>query len=127
MNIRGLFGDFISKAAAKRGIDKKQFIISYVSLFIILALLMTATFSWFTVKDTATIDGSAFTLSAASGLRVNQGEDMSGQIKLATDVKLAEASSVDGRNIYFPTTGTFSDTTSEMTFREGTVGDKNKL
>lgn len=127
MNIREALSQVFSKAVTKRFVGKKHFITTYVSLFIIMALLMTATFSWFTVKDSATIDGSTFTLSASSGLRVNQGDDISGQVKLATDVKLAEASSVDGRNIYFPTTGTFTNTTSQMTFREGNVGDKNKL
>lgn len=127
MNIRAEFRNLLSKATSKRVVGKKQFITSYVSLFVFFVLLVTTTVSWFTIKDSATIDGSTFSLSASSGLRVNQGEDKSGQVRLATDVKLAEASSVDGRNIYFPTTGTFSNTTSEMTFREGNVGDKNKL
>ncbi len=125
MYIKNTVKKLLVNAANKRVVSKKQLLTSYVSLFLIFCILMTATFSWFTSKDTASIDTSAVSLSASSGLRVNNGEDFSGVVQLAKNVKLAEASSVDGRNMYFPTTGTFEDETDNMVFREGNVGDKN--
>ena len=113
------------KVTDGRKVSRKQLMTSYISLFLAVSILSVATFSWFTAVDKTTIDTSAVTVTNSSGLRVNNGEDISSNIILSKEVKLAEASSVDGRNMYFPTTGTFSDTTSEMIFREGNVGDKN--
>lgn len=128
-------GYLLIKATEKRTVSKKQLLTSCVSFFLSLAILLTATFSWFTVHDKVWVDSDAVTVTHSSGLRVNHGEDISSNITLSETVKLAEASSVDGRNIFFPTTGTFFDDsvtaqnshekTSQMIFREGNVGDKN--
>lgn len=125
MHIKDTVKKMLASVSGKRVAGKRRLTTSYVSLFLILCLLVTATFSWFTNKNTASIDTSLVTLSASSGLRVNNGEDFTGVVQLAKNVKLAEASSVDGRNMYFPTTGTFDDETENMVFREGNVGDKN--
>lgn len=82
--------------------------------------------AWFTVKDTASINSQAFSLESSAALRVNDGqEDLSNHL-VVKDFKLEEASSVDGRNMFFPSEGNFKDSTSAMKFREGTVGDRNK-
>ena len=125
MAIKGVFEKLLIKASANKVVSKKQLFISYISLFLAFVMLATATFSWFTAKDLARVDTSAVTMTASSGLRVNNGIDLSGIVKLSENVKLAEASSIDGRNMYFPTSGTFSNTTSEMIFRDGNAGDKN--
>lgn len=84
------------------------------------------TVAWFTVKDTASINSQAFSLESSAALRVNDGqEDLSNHL-VVKDFKLEEASSVDGRNMFFPSEGNFKDSTSAMKFREGTVGDRNK-
>ena len=62
-------------------------------------------------------------------MRVNKGEEIRNTITVK-DAKLKEASSVDGRNMFFPVDRGYgvegqSVDTSEMKFREGTVGDKN--
>ncbi len=134
MNNLSVIELLLVKATEKRKISKRTLMKSYISLFLAFSILAVTTFSWFTMNDTATVTSSAVEVSASSGLRVNQGEDLSSNIVLSADVKLAEASSVDGRNIFFPTTGTFPDEnsnaenkmdTSKMIFREGNVGDKN--
>lgn len=98
---------------------------SYISLFLAFVVLGVSTLSWFTTKEDATIDAGAITMVASAGMRVNNGEDLSGIVRLAENVTLGEASSVDGRNMFFPTTGTFTSKTSEMVFREGNAGDRN--
>lgn len=98
---------------------------SYISLFLAFVVLGVSTLSWFTTKEDAIIDAGAITMVASAGMRVNNGEDLSGIVRLAENVTLGEASSVDGRNMFFPTTGTFTSKTSEMVFREGNAGDRN--
>lgn len=104
----------------------KRVSVSYISIFLVLVLIITTTISWFTFQSTASIDSTEFTMKASSGLRVNDGEDLENHIRL-DQFLLAEASSVDGRNMYFPSEGNFTDNTGEMTFREGNAGDKNVL
>lgn len=105
---------------------QKKLAKSYISVFLVLILLVTSTFAWFSVIDLTGIDSNAFKMVAATGLRVNDGEDISNTIKLEQQT-LTEASSVDGRNLYFPTTGTFNSDTASMLFREANAGDKNVL
>ena len=88
--------------------------------------MLVTTGAWFTVKDTASINSQAFSLESSAALRVNDGqEDLSNHL-VVKDFKLEEASSVDGRNMFFPSEGNFKDSTSAMKFREGTAGDRNK-
>ena len=107
-----------------KSFNLKKISTSYISIFLILLLLLSTTLAWFTINDTAYVDSDTFTLESVSGLRVNDGEDLKNEIKIENMI-LSEASSVDGRNMFFPTTGTFKSNTSEMTFREGNAGDKN--
>lgn len=109
-----------------RLLGRKKLAISYVSLFLVFTLVLVTTVAWFTVKDTASINSQAFSLESSAALRVNDGqEDLSNHL-VVKDFKLEEASSVDGRNMFFPSEGNFKDSTSAMKFREGTVGDRNK-
>lgn len=116
----------ISASYSCRRISSKRISTSYISLFLVLLLLTTTTVSWFTITDSAKVNSETFTMESSSGLRVNDGEDLKNHIRLDNMV-LAEASSVDGRNVFFPAEGNFSNKTSEMKFREGNVGDKNVL
>ena len=107
-------------------LGRKKLAISYVSLFLVFTLVLVTTVAWFTVKDTASINSQAFSLESSAALRVNDGqEDLSNHL-VVKGFKLEEASSVDGRNMFFPSEGNFKDSTSAMKFREGTAGDRNK-
>lgn len=119
--LAGKYESFFSNRITRR----KSLPLSYASLFLAVIILVTGTVSWFTVHDTASIDSENLRFDSSTGLRVNDGEDLTNHIRF-DDFTLAEASSVDGRNLYFPTTGTFSDQTELMKFREGNVGDKNQ-
>ena len=106
-------------------VTKKKLVSSYISLFLSFVVLITSTISWFTIVQTVSVKSNVFTMYSSSGLRVNEGEDISNHIYL-DDIYLYESSSVDGRNMFFPTKGTFSSNTSSMIFREGTAGDCNQ-
>ena len=103
----------------------KKAAFSYISLFLIVMVLIGTTVSWFTVQDTATLESGVMVFNSGSGLRVNDGEDITNHIKVK-NFKLDEASSVDGRNIFLPNGKLQSGVTGEMLYREATAGDKNK-
>lgn len=124
MNFKKLAGKYES-LFSNRITRRKSLPLSYASLFLAILIFITGTVSWFTVHDTAKIDSTNLKFEASTGLRVNDGEDLTNHLKLE-NFKLEEASSVDGRNFFFPTTGTFVSQTELMKFREGNVGDKNQ-
>lgn len=103
----------------------KKAAFSYVSLFLIIMVLVGTTVSWFTVQDTATLKSDVMVFNSGSGLRVNDGEDITNHIKVE-NFKLDETSSVDGRNIFLPNGNLQSGVTGDMLYREATAGDKNK-
>nr|WP_294038423.1 hypothetical protein [uncultured Ruminococcus sp.] len=129
MKLKDKFCNFLNGLVDSRLNNTKKVTTSYVALFLVLSIFAVSTFSWFTIRDTATIDSETFSLESAAGMRVNKGEEIRNTITVK-EAKLKEASSVDGRNIFFPVDRGYGDEgqsvdTSEMKFREGTVGDKN--
>lgn len=129
MKLKDKFCNFLNGLVDSRLNNTKKVTTSYVALFLVLSIFAVSTFSWFTIRDTATIDSESFSLDSAAGMRVNKGEEIRNTITV-NNAKLKEASSVDGRNMFFPVDRGYGDEgqsvdTSEMKFREGTVGDKN--
>lgn len=122
-NIRNTLTKIVSKAVVKRKTSKKQLSLSIVSLILALLILVSATYCWYALaKGTGTANN--VNLTAGNGLRVNDLGDTSKKFK--DDSFLLPASSVDGRNLFFPTDGTdFSTETSRMTFRSANAGDRN--
>ena len=130
MKLKDKFCNYLNGLVDSRLNNTKKVTTSYVALFLVLSIFAVSTFSWFTIRDTATIDSDPFTLDSAAGMRVNKGEEIRNTITV-NNATLKEASSVDGRNMFFPVDRGYGDEgksvdTSEMKFREGTVGDKNK-
>ena len=126
MKLKERMQNSIFALSDNRLLGRKKLAISYVSLFLVFTLVLVTTVAWFTVKDTASINSQAFSLESSAALRVNDGqEDLSNHL-VVKGFKLEEASSVDGRNMFFPSEGNFKDSTSAMKFREGTAGDRNK-
>lgn len=129
MKLKDKFCNFLNGLVDSRLNNTKKVTTSYVALFLVLSIFAVSTFSWFTIRDTATIDSDPFSLESAAGMRVNKGEEIRNTITVK-QAKLKEASSVDGRNMFFPVDRGYGDKgqsvdTNEMKFREGTVGDKN--
>lgn len=90
-------------------------------------VLVGSTVSWFTIKDNANINSNIMNFNSGTGLRVNDGEDITNHIKVE-NFKIDEASSVDGRNLFFPNNNVDGDNnlTYSLQYRDATVGDKNK-
>lgn len=107
--------------------DKKtsrQLLMSVISLVLASVVLATTTFSWFSIK-TSELEANNFKLDCGKGLRVNDSGTSELQFSQVNKY-LIPASSVDGRNLFFPADGSdFSSVTSAMTFRSANVGDKN--
>ena len=122
MDLKALFNSLTVKAKQHKSVGKKL-AKSYVSLFLVLILGVSSTFAWFTEKEAAKINSGDMEFQSASSLRINKDKSASNIIRIEKAV-LDEASSTDGRNIYFPLDKSFTGTTSEMRFREANAGDR---
>lgn len=118
---------YVSKHAGDVTNSLKKAAYSYISLFLVVMVLVGTTVSWFTIKDNANINSNIMKFNSGTGLRVNDGEDITNHIKV-DDFKIDEASSVDGRNLFFPNKNVDDDNnlTYSLQYRDATVGDKNK-
>lgn len=113
----------VSKAVVAQKISRKQLILSIVSLVIASMILVSATYCWYALAK-GTGEANNINLTVGNGLRVNDLGDTSQKFK--DDSFLLPASSVDGRNLFFPTDGTdFSSETTRMAFRSANAGDRN--
>ena len=101
-----------------------KFAKAYVSLFLVLIIGITSSFAWFAQRKAAQINANALEFQSASSLRINKEQNASNIITI-DNVVLDEASSTDGRNIYFPLDKSFTTNAADMYFREGNTGDRN--
>lgn len=118
-----------NKLKLNKGLSK-----SYVSLFLVVVLMVGSTTAWFATKDTINIESETIAMNGSSGITDSTFKPKQTEV-IVPNFKLEEASSVDGRNIYFPATFTKNvsddsssnmDTqTTNMVYREGNAGDKN--
>lgn len=74
---------------------------SYVSLFVIVTLVVVGTLAWFTAKDQIGINSPLLEFNSSSGIHDSEMQTLQDKIEIPY-FRLEEASSVDGRNIYFP-------------------------
>lgn len=118
---------YVSKHCGNVSHSFKGISYSYISLFLVVMVLIGSTVSWFTIKDNANINSNIMNFNSGTGLRVNDGEDITNHIKV-DNFKIDEASSVDGRNLFFPNKNVDGDNnlTYSLQYRDATVGDKNQ-
>lgn len=118
---------YVSKHAGDVTHSLKKAAYSYISLFLVVMVLVGTTVSWFTIKDNANINSNIMNFNSGTGLRVNDGEDITNHIKV-DNFKIDEASSVDGRNLFFPNKNVDggNNLTYSLQYRDATVGDKNQ-
>ena len=120
---RSRFSAVVSSAVASRKTNKKQLALSIISLILAAVVLTTGTYCWFALSKSKG-EGKNINLVVGNGLRVNDLGEASQ--KFNDKSYLQPASSVDGRNLFFPTDGTdFSKETALMTFRSANAGDRN--
>lgn len=123
MDLKILFKALAEKAKQSKKYSAK-IAKTYVSLFLVLILGVSSTFAWFAQRKAASIQANNLEFQSASSLRINKDKSASNIIRIDKAV-LDEASSMDGRNIYFPLDKSFSANTDDMRFREGNKGDEN--
>lgn len=114
--------------------DIKSFVRSIVALLMTVMLVFGSTFAWIEGSKNAKAEGEECTISAGAGLRfigVDDGDIKNGVLTLPNSSKLEDCSSVDGRNIFIPTTGSIrpstasASTTTNLKFRSAVESDKN--
>lgn len=118
---------YVSKHCGNVSRSFKDAAYSYISLFLVVMVLVGTTVSWFPIKDNANINSNIMNFNSGTGLRVNDGEDITNHIKV-DNFKIDEASSVDGRNLFFPNKNVDggNNLTYSLQYRDATVGDKNQ-
>ena len=116
-----------------------ELIKSIVALAIILVLFISVTFAWLSANVSTNIDTNEFiTIAADAGLNMSYGygDNNQGQMEFPSDCVLQEASSFEGRIIFFPlyvqspsakdmSEGVFNRS-DLLYYREASAIDKNK-
>lgn len=113
--------------------DFKTFLRAIIALLVSVMLVFGCTFAWIEGSKNAGTAGDECTVTAGAGLQFlgfNSGDISEDNVlTLPNNVKYTDCSSVDGRNFYFPTTGSISTTTTSTTnnlvFRKGVEADQN--
>lgn len=123
MNLKAFFKAIVVKARLTLS-GSKKFAKSYVSLFLVLLIGATSTIAWFTEQKAAELSSGNLKFESASSLRISK-DDYAYSNFYIKNIMLDEASSVDGRNVYFPLGESFTEKTANMQFREANVGDEN--
>ena len=107
-------------------------VIPIIAVFEVIVLIAVGSFAWYFFNANKTLSSGVITVNADSGLEIDfKDADKSTFIDIFDYIDkqnfyFEPASSVDGRNIVFPTSGTFGSTnTTSMVFRDGTVNDIN--
>ena len=126
----------MSKNSRKKKSTKEYksagFLIPAIAILETIVLIAVSSFAWYYYASEKTLSSAIVTVNADSGLEIDfKDADNTNYIDVwryldRQDFAFEPASSVDGREIFFPTSGTFgSDATKSMTFREGTGNDVN--
>lgn len=112
--------------------DFKSFIRSILALLMAVMLVLGSTFAWIEGSKKAEANGNECTVSAGAGLQFLGTGVVNGVLTLDNSTTLEDCSSVDGRNIFFPTTGSIQAntpgnvaSTSGLKFRSAVESDKN--
>ena len=124
-----------AKAPASASSKKvKQFKISplifVIAIVEVIVLIGAVSYAWFVIARNNQVNSGMITVAPDAGLRIDFNDaSKSNYINVwnyLKDFNFEPGTSVDGRNIFFPTTGTFNKTvTKDIKFREGTVNDVN--
>lgn len=119
------------KSTSKKRTYSVSPLIPVIALVEVLVLIAVSTYAWFYIRASKIIGSGTISVAADSGLDIDfQYSNIDDYINIwnyvGSDFAFEPATSLDGRTIYFPTTGTFdNDTTDTTVFRDGTVNDIN--
>ncbi len=101
-----------------------------VAILEVIILICVSTYAWFVFADNNKVDTDIISVEPDSGLEIDFSDaDENDYVNIwnyLTEFQFEPVTSLDGRNIFIPTTGTFNATnTSNIKFREATVNDMN--
>ncbi len=114
----------------KLNIFKTSPVIAAVALIEVILLICVSTFAWFVFSENNTVNTDVISVEPDSGLEIDFSEaDDSDYINIwnyLNEFQFEPVTSLDGRNIFVPTSGTFNAIdTGNIKFREATVNDMN--
>ena len=119
------------KSTSKYREFKVSPLIAVTAIVEVLVLIVVSTYSWFYLSENKDVNIGTVSVDADSGLDIDfkyakEDDYINIWNYVDKDFKFEPVTSLDGRNVYVPTSGTFNNTnTSNMVFREGTVNDIN--
>ena len=120
------------KSTTKKSTFKISPLIPIVAIIEVIILVVISSYAWFYIQASKVIGSGTISVAADSGLDIDfQYSNVDDYINIwnyvGEDFQFEPATSLDGRNIYFPTTGTFNnENTQDVVFRDGTVNDINQ-
>lgn len=121
----------LKKSTSKYRGFKTSPLIPIVAVIEVLVLIGVSTFAWLTMSANKHLDSGVISAEADSGLDIdfkyaNENDYINIWNYVDKDFEFEPVTSLDGRNVFIPTTGTFnSQQTGNMVFRDGTVNDIN--
>lgn len=119
------------KSTSKYRDFKVSPLIAVTALIEVVVLVVVSSFAWFYLSENKEVNIGTVSVDADSGLDIDfkyakEDDYINIWNYVDKDFKFEPVTSLDGRNVYVPTSGTFDNTnTSNMVFREGTVNDIN--
>ena len=106
-------------------------LIPVIAIIEVIVLIAISTYAWFIVSQEKEANTGVITVDADSGLDIefkNANYDNSINLwdNVPDDFEFSPVTSLDGRNVFVPTSGTFGSTdTNDIVFRDATVNDIN--
>ena len=104
--------------------NMKNLVMSVIALMMVAVLALGYTYSWAEGGNKGFIDSGDFVITTGSNLTMRQDGKTTPYITIPS-CTLEETSSADGMNFFFPMGDNTKNTTTAMTFRDGTPADEN--
>lgn len=106
-------------------------LIPVLAIIEVLVLIAISSYAWFIVVREKEANTGLITVDADSGLNIdfknaNYDDEINLWDYVAEDFEFSPVTSLDGRNVFVPTSGTFgNDTTNNIVYRDATINDIN--
>lgn len=120
-----------NKSTSKYRKFKVSPLIAVIAMIEVLVLIAVSSYAWYIMSASKSVDTGTITVDADSGLDIdfknaNYNDNINIWDHVTNDFAFEPMTSLDGRNLFIPTSGTFgNDTTNESVFRDVTVNDIN--
>ena len=119
------------KSTSKYRKFKVSPLIPVIAVVEVIVLIAISTYAWFVVSQEKEAKTGVITVNADSGLDIdfknaNYDDEINIWDYVEDDFSFEPVTSLDGRNVFVPTSGTFDKTnTNNMVFRDATINDIN--